>query len=73
MNKYIAYLWSDRDKSVFFNNFIERFLKVPATTRNLTTIKKISVFLYNGVWRFKHLEKNGSGHENQTGDQAAIS
>jgi uncharacterized protein (DUF1697 family) len=31
----------DRDKSVFSNNFIEKILKIPATTRNLTTIKKI--------------------------------
>ncbi len=32
----------DREKSVFSNNFIEKILKVPATTRNLTTIKKIA-------------------------------
>ncbi|HEX6269675.1 MAG TPA: DUF1697 domain-containing protein [Anaerolineales bacterium] len=32
----------DREKSVFSNNFIEKILRAPATTRNLTTIKKIS-------------------------------
>ena len=32
----------DREKSVFSNNFIEKILKLPATTRNLTTIKKIT-------------------------------
>jgi uncharacterized protein (DUF1697 family) len=32
----------DRDKSVFSNNFIEKILKVPATTRNLTTLRKIA-------------------------------
>ncbi|MBI5839353.1 MAG: DUF1697 domain-containing protein [Chloroflexi bacterium] len=31
----------DREKSVFSNNFVEKILKVPATTRNLTTIRKI--------------------------------
>jgi len=31
----------DREKSVFSNNFIEKILGIPATTRNLTTIKKI--------------------------------
>ena len=31
----------DRNKSVFSNNFVERILKAPATTRNLTTVKKI--------------------------------
>ena len=31
----------DRDKSVFSNNFVEKILKTPATTRNLTTIRKI--------------------------------
>lgn len=32
----------DREKSVFSNNFIEKILKMPSTTRNLTTIKKIA-------------------------------
>ena len=32
----------DRDKSVFSNNFIEKVLGVPATSRNLTTIRKIA-------------------------------
>lgn len=32
----------DRDRSVFSNNFIEKILGVPATTRNLTTIKKLA-------------------------------
>lgn len=32
----------DRDRSVFSNNFIEKVLSVPATTRNLTTIKKLA-------------------------------
>ncbi len=32
----------DRDKSVFSNNFIEKIFKTPATTRNLTTIRKIA-------------------------------
>lgn len=31
----------DRDKSVFSNNFIEKIVKAPATTRNLTTVGKI--------------------------------
>ena len=31
----------DRDKSVFSNNFIEKTLKMEATTRNFTTIRKI--------------------------------
>lgn len=31
----------DRDASVFSNQFIEKVLEIPATTRNLTTIKKI--------------------------------
>ena len=31
----------DREKSVFSNNFLEKILKEPATTRNLTTITKI--------------------------------
>ena len=31
----------DRERSVFSNNFIERVLSVSATTRNLTTIKKL--------------------------------
>ena len=31
----------DREKSIFSNNFIEKFLKIPATTRNMTVIKKI--------------------------------
>ncbi|HLO13543.1 MAG TPA: DUF1697 domain-containing protein [Anaerolineales bacterium] len=32
----------DREKSIFSNNFLEKVLKMPATTRNLTTIKKIA-------------------------------
>jgi len=32
----------DREKSVFSNNFLEKQLKVSATTRNLTTIRKIA-------------------------------
>ncbi|MBN2116538.1 MAG: DUF1697 domain-containing protein [Anaerolineales bacterium] len=32
----------NREKSVFSNNFIEKILKLPATTRNLTTIRKIT-------------------------------
>jgi len=31
----------DRGNSVFSNNFLEKILKVPATTRNLTTIMRI--------------------------------
>jgi len=31
----------DREKSVFSNNFLEKILKMPATSRNLTTIRKI--------------------------------
>lgn len=31
----------DRDKSIFSNNFIEKILKVEATTRNITTLRKI--------------------------------
>ena len=31
----------DRDKSVFSGSFVEKTLKMPATTRNLNTIKKI--------------------------------
>jgi uncharacterized protein (DUF1697 family) len=31
----------DRDASVFSNNFMEKVLNVSATTRNLTTIKKL--------------------------------
>lgn len=32
----------DRDKSVFSNNFIEKILKESCTTRNLTTLRKIT-------------------------------
>ena len=32
----------DKDKSIFSNNFIEKTLKIEATTRNLTTIRKIA-------------------------------
>lgn len=32
----------DRDKSVFSNNFIEKILKESSTTRNLTTLRKIT-------------------------------
>jgi uncharacterized protein (DUF1697 family) len=31
----------DREKSIFSNNFIEKILKMPGTTRNMTVIKKI--------------------------------
>lgn len=31
----------DRDTSIFSNNFIEKTLKVEATTRNITTLQKI--------------------------------
>lgn len=31
-----------QEKSVFSNNFIEKILGIPATTRNLTTIKKLA-------------------------------
>ena len=31
----------DRERSVFSNNFVEKILKMPATSRNLTTITKI--------------------------------
>jgi len=31
----------DRDKSIFSNNFIEKTLKVEATTRNINTLRKI--------------------------------
>jgi uncharacterized protein (DUF1697 family) len=31
----------DREKSVFSGNFVEKHLKMPATTRNMTTIAKI--------------------------------
>ena len=39
--RHVYNLRRDREKSVFSNNFIEKILKSPATTRNLTTIKKI--------------------------------
>jgi len=32
----------DREESVFSNNFIEKILDVPGTTRNLTTVKKLT-------------------------------
>jgi uncharacterized protein (DUF1697 family) len=32
----------NREKSIFFNNFIEKVLKMPSTTRNMTVIKKIA-------------------------------
>jgi uncharacterized protein (DUF1697 family) len=32
----------DREKSIFSNNFIEKILKLPATTRNMTVIKKLA-------------------------------
>jgi uncharacterized protein (DUF1697 family) len=31
----------DREKSIFSNSFIEKILKMPGTTRNMTVIKKI--------------------------------
>lgn len=35
-------LRGDRERSVFSGNFVEKILKSPATTRNLTTIAKIA-------------------------------
>ena len=32
----------DRENSVFFNNFIEKILKMAGTTRNMTVIRKIA-------------------------------
>ena len=32
----------DREASIFSNNWVEKILNAPATTRNLTTIKKIA-------------------------------
>lgn len=32
----------DRERSAFSNNFVEKILKMPATSRNLTTIAKIA-------------------------------
>ena len=32
----------NREKSIFSNNFIEKVLKMPGTTRNMTVIKKIA-------------------------------
>lgn len=32
----------DREKSIFSNSFIEKILKMPGTTRNMTVIKKIA-------------------------------
>jgi len=32
----------EREKSIFSNNFIEKILKMPGTTRNMTVIKKIA-------------------------------
>lgn len=32
----------DREASVFSNNWVEKILNTPATTRNLTTVKKIA-------------------------------
>jgi len=32
----------DREKSIFSNNFVEKILKMPGTTRNMTVIKKIA-------------------------------
>jgi uncharacterized protein (DUF1697 family) len=36
----------DREKSIFSNNFIEKILKMPGTTRNMTVIKKIAEKYY---------------------------
>lgn len=41
-DKEIYNLRRDRDKSIFSNNFIEKIIKSPATTRNLTSITKIA-------------------------------
>ncbi|MDD2921243.1 MAG: DUF1697 domain-containing protein [Anaerolineales bacterium] len=41
IGKEIYNLRRDKDKSIFSNNFIEKAIKSPATTRNLTTILKI--------------------------------
>jgi uncharacterized protein (DUF1697 family) len=32
----------DREESIFSNNFIEKILKMPGTTRNMTVLKKIA-------------------------------
>jgi uncharacterized protein (DUF1697 family) len=40
--RHVYNLRRDRDKSIFSNNFIEKILKAPATTCNLTTINKIA-------------------------------
>ena len=40
--KEVFILRRDRDDSVFSNNFVEKILDVAATTRNLTTIKKLA-------------------------------
>ncbi len=40
--KEIYNLRFDMDKSIFSNNFIEKIVKDSATTRNLTTVKKIA-------------------------------
>jgi uncharacterized protein (DUF1697 family) len=32
----------DREKSIFSNNFLEKILKIPGTTRNMTVIRKIA-------------------------------
>jgi uncharacterized protein (DUF1697 family) len=32
----------DRENSIFSNNFVEKILKMPGTTRNMTVIKKIA-------------------------------
>ena len=39
--RHVYSLRRDKEKSVFSNNFVEKILKMPATTRNLTTIMKI--------------------------------
>lgn len=39
----------DRDKSIFSNNFIEKILKVSATTRNWNTICKIAEKYKQGI------------------------
>ncbi len=37
----LYHLRRNREKSIFSNNLVEKMLKMPATTRNLTTITKI--------------------------------
>jgi uncharacterized protein (DUF1697 family) len=40
--KEVFALRRDRDRSIFSNNLVEKTLGIPATTRNLTTIRKLA-------------------------------